>query len=115
MDRKYQEVIYLWWDPRDNTFYDQHGAQLPNIFEIITPNDLFLFRNDHGYSIFPYVKDRRILCEINVLDEEELEDQENVNEGFEVFCDFWGGVSCRMHCNEDAGRKEICRACSGGD
>lgn len=113
LEDQFQEIIYLWWDPRDNAFYDPHGARLSNIFELVTPNDILLFRNDHGYNTFPYVKDKTVLCEINVLDDEELEDREDDNQDFEIFCDFWGRVPCRLSCSPEDARRQICYTCSG--
>lgn len=60
------EVLYFLWDPQENKFYNEYGLLIVNIFEFITPNDLFLFRHDHGNSIFQHRTDTHILCEILV-------------------------------------------------
>jgi hypothetical protein len=60
----YDEILYFFYDPRDNIFCDQFGFIVLNIFEMITPNDLLLFKEDHGYCIFPHRHSNNILCEI---------------------------------------------------
>lgn len=60
----YDGILYFSYDSEENMFYDQCGIRVTNIFEVITPNNLFLFRQDPGYCIFPHRDDNRILCEI---------------------------------------------------
>lgn len=61
-------ILYFTYDPEENTFYDQCGIHMANIFEVLTPNDIFLFKRDHGYCIFPHRDDPHIWCEI-LMDE----------------------------------------------
>lgn len=35
----------LYYDIEANVIYDEHGINLFNIFSVITPNDLYLFKN----------------------------------------------------------------------
>ena len=60
----HEEMLYILWDETTNTFWDTCGKRLTNIFDYITPNDMFLFRNDPGSCSFPHRGDYRILCEI---------------------------------------------------
>ena len=60
----YDAVLYIRWEENENLFYDECGFRINNVFEMITPNDLYLFRHDCNQRCFPYKKDKRILCEI---------------------------------------------------
>jgi len=59
----FNDQLFVCYDPDENMFYDRYGS-LINILEMITPNDLFLFRQDPGYCTFPHRKNNKILCEI---------------------------------------------------
>jgi len=61
-------ILYFWWDEENNMFYDECGQLVSNIFEMVTPNDLFLFMNDPGHCIFPHRDSKDISCEF-VTDE----------------------------------------------
>lgn len=61
---EYLQVLYIYWSEKENIFYDTQGIQIPNIFDMVTPNDIFLFRQDPGYCTFPYRHNNLILCEI---------------------------------------------------
>jgi hypothetical protein len=62
----YDAVLNIYWDPNENMFYDPCGIRIRNIFALVTPNDIFLFRQNPGYCSFPCRNDRRILCEISI-------------------------------------------------
>jgi hypothetical protein len=55
---------FLYYNTEQNMFYDQNGILIINIFELITPNDLLLFRQDPGHCIFQYKNKDNILYEI---------------------------------------------------
>ena len=57
-------VLQFFYDSEENIFYDQCGQIVTNIFEVLTPNDIFLFKQDPGYNVFPHRDNNRILCEI---------------------------------------------------
>lgn len=61
---RYTKLIRILYDRRLNMFYDVAGHRLTNVFEFITPNDLYLHRNDPGETIFPHRNDPSIMCEI---------------------------------------------------
>jgi len=63
MLQKNQMILYFWWDEENNMFYDECGQLVINIFEMVTPNDLLLFKKDHGYCLFPHRETKGILCE----------------------------------------------------
>lgn len=60
----YDGLLYFSYDSKENVFYDPCGIRVINIFEIITPNDLFLFRQNPRYCLFPYIENKFILCVI---------------------------------------------------
>ena len=60
----YDGVLQFFYDSEENIFYDQCGIRVVNIFEALTPNDIFLFKQDLGYNIFRYREDPSIICEI---------------------------------------------------
>ena len=59
-----QLVFQLYYYERENVFTDGDGHVVYDIFSMITPQDLFLFRYDHGNNCFPIVGDPDFLCEI---------------------------------------------------
>lgn len=61
---KYDAMLYLMFFPSENIFLDDCGMQIQNIFKMITPNDLYLYRQDPGYNIFPCRFDPHIGVEI---------------------------------------------------
>lgn len=64
-------VLQIFYFEEENFFTDEDGQVIENIFEFITPNDLYLFRGDPGNCIFPRRDISGELCEIVTLDEEE--------------------------------------------
>lgn len=65
----YDEILYFIYDPVENVFYNQYGVVILNIFEYITPNNLFLFKQDFGYCLFTHKNNHRIWCEILLKEE----------------------------------------------
>ena len=63
------KLIRILYDRCLNIFYDIAGRRLTNVFELITPNDLYLYRNDPGNSIFPHVNEPYTMCEIITYEE----------------------------------------------
>ena len=59
-----QIVIHLYYHERENVFTDSEGQIVYDIFTMITPQDLFLFRYDPGMTCFPLGGDPDFLCEI---------------------------------------------------
>lgn len=53
-DKEYDDVVQLYYYPIDNVFVDGGGFQVFDIFTMITPNDLFLFKYHKHYMIFPH-------------------------------------------------------------
>lgn len=64
-DCHYDGVLYFELDLETNLFYDQCGMRVDDMFEILTPNDLYLFRESNVDSlIFRHRHDRNILCDV---------------------------------------------------
>lgn len=72
------EILYLYYDSIENTFYDDCGQRIDNIFELIRPNDLYLFRHDPGNVLFPYIHVPGLWCEI--VDMEEMAFDNGLND-----------------------------------
>lgn len=113
-------MVQILYFEDDNIFTDDDGHIIENIFELITPGDLYLFRSDPGYNVFPLRSNNRVLVEIVGPDEfpgdgyynkkEELNEQEY----FDCFNDsLCFGGRCRFSSSDQKARKEICRSCSG--
>ena len=67
---QFKHVLYLLYYEAQNVFTDDEGQLVLDLYNIITPSDLFLFRKDPGNSTFPMVGNRRVLVEIIVIPEE---------------------------------------------
>lgn len=59
-----QLIFHLYYHERENVFTDSEGQVVHDLFTMITPQDLFLFRYDPGMNCFPLVGDPDFLCEI---------------------------------------------------
>ena len=57
-------MFYLYYYEDDNLFTDDDGHVIYDIFSVITPQDLFLFRHDNGFNVFPMRDHNDVLCEI---------------------------------------------------
>lgn len=60
----YNKLIRILYSRHINMFYDIAGRRITNVFELITPNDLYLYRHDPGNSIFTHVSEPHTMCEI---------------------------------------------------
>lgn len=57
-------IFYMYYYEDVNLFTDDDGHVIYDIFTIITPQDLFLFRHDNGFNVFPMRGHDDVLCEI---------------------------------------------------
>ena len=62
LDEKYDGYLFFDFDSKENIFYDECGMMVMNILEFITPNNLFLFRQDFGRCAFYHRDNPHILC-----------------------------------------------------
>lgn len=63
---EYDGILELYYDSEENVFCDQCGIKVRDILEILTPNDIFLFKRNSKNNIFPHRRYPRILCEISL-------------------------------------------------
>ena len=110
---KYQEsydtILYIEYDPVQNSFYDECGKHITNIFELITPNNLYLFRQKpEEYSYFTHRNNSNVVCKF-------IMNGVYTNEEDYSFmpCQFSSGGGCQFSDNSETYRKEICAACRG--
>ena len=61
---EYVDILYFVYDSTENMFYDQCGFRIVNIFEELTPNDIFLFRSNPGYYLFKKRNFKNVWCKI---------------------------------------------------
>lgn len=59
------DIFYITYYPDTNEFYDSCGFVITNIFEFITPNDLYLFRHGVQYT-FQHRLIKGVLCEFDM-------------------------------------------------
>lgn len=115
MERRYDiydKVVYVRYDPDDNIYYDECGFRIDNIFEMLTPNDVYMFAQDPGYNTFPLRNHVHTLCEILVETEEEMTDFYDCTLA-DSPCQFWSGRLCKFYGVEEASVKDICQSCGG--
>ena len=51
---EFTDTVGLFYDPRINRFEDEDGFIVWSIFEIVTPNDIYLFRHNQEYMLVPH-------------------------------------------------------------
>ena len=66
---KYDSVWCLEYNPEERTFHHE-GFRVVDIFQYITPNDLFLFRHDpEEHCLFQHRYEPDLLCELFTYEE----------------------------------------------
>lgn len=70
-DTRFEDVIQLYYDKERNKFVDDGGFIVYNIFSIITPNDLFLFKYHKQYMIVHHRDNQEIGVELFYPEEDE--------------------------------------------
>jgi len=108
---QYEAMLYIEYDADENSFYDECEIHIVNIFDIITPNDLLLFRKfPQTYSYFTTRNDSKIICKLIM---------NGVSTNYEknciIPCNFSSRGGCWFSDSEKNAREEICSACRGGD
>ena len=66
MSMGYNCITVIFYDSYNNTFYDQYRYEIFDIFKMLTPNDIFLFRHNGGDNIFTHRYKRDTMVEILV-------------------------------------------------
>lgn len=70
--------IPLYYDSINNVFVDENGYMVWNLFEIITPNDLFLFKKTKEYTIVNHRTIRRTVVELYWPEEDDYYFDESI-------------------------------------
>lgn len=69
----YKDAIGLFYDADKNVFVDEDGFVVWSIFELITPNDLFLFHAHKESIVVDHRSIKDMVVEIFYPDDEMLE------------------------------------------
>lgn len=64
------EKLYLYFYEDANVFADEDGYVVYHIFDFITPQNLYLFRHDYGFNVFPMKDDPEILVVLVLVADE---------------------------------------------
>jgi len=59
------DSICLYCNKEDNMFLDEDGDVIDNVFEMITPNDLRLFREYKEYMVVRHRAFHEVICELH--------------------------------------------------
>ena len=108
----FDDMMFLHYYPDENIFYDECGKQIENIFEILTADDLLLFKKDPRRKYFVYCKNKHVLCKILIKDGEGEDYHE---ERMDLHYDIYNGFGCWFFDHEKGFKRTICESCSGGD
>lgn len=59
------DIVYsLFYDADHNWFVDEDGEIVYNMYQYITPNDLYLFKRSKCYMVFPFVQEKGVSIEL---------------------------------------------------
>ena len=65
--------IHLYYWEKENLFADQYGQPFFGLINLITPQQIFMFRHDpYTYDKFQFRHDRRITVHIEIIPGEEI-------------------------------------------
>lgn len=119
-------VIELYYHADVNLFTDKYGDIVYDIFSYITPNDLYMFKNEPQYTQFECKNDPYTICEIleagdfiydygdGYFDQRKENDDEH-QIYFDPHCHISDGRNCRFSSESEDVRREVCAICRGGD
>ena len=71
LDLGYEDTVGLFYVKEWNVFMDEDGFIVWDIFEIITPNDLFLFKKNQEYMLIPHCTAPGVLVELFWQDDDD--------------------------------------------
>lgn len=73
------QVNFIYYSIDENLFVDENCNIIYNIYTMITPSDLFTFRNDFSHNSFPMVTGPDGICVIVLVpDGVDCFDEENI-------------------------------------
>ena len=64
MEEGFSDSVGLFYDADRNVFIDEDGFIIWSIFEIISPNDLYLFKRNREYMLVPHRSIPTLLVEL---------------------------------------------------
>ena len=70
MEEGFSDSIGLFYDIDRNVFIDEDGFIIWSIFEIISPNDLFLFKRNQEYMLVRHRSIPELLVELYYPDDD---------------------------------------------
>lgn len=70
MEEGFSDSIGLFYDADRNVFIDEDGFIIWSIFEIISPNDLFLFKQNREYMLVRHRSIPELLVELYYPDDD---------------------------------------------
>lgn len=70
MEEGFSDSIGLFYDIDRNVFIDEDGFIIWSIFEVITPNDLFLFKRNQEYMLVRHRSIPELLVELYYPDDD---------------------------------------------
>lgn len=73
----FDDIIELEYDPDENSFYDEWGFHINDIYTMLNPQDVMLFKNDYYINTFNYKGNKNVICIIKVRGE--LEEWDDMN------------------------------------
>ena len=107
-------VIPIFYHEVENLFTDSCCKIIYDIFSMITPNDLIMFKKFGHHDYIRHRYDPRIMIDliyISNIDNERIEyDEQSYLDTFNNFC---SRNDCRFSHREKDVRKEICQTCAG--
>lgn len=65
------DAIGLFYDRDNNVFIDEDGYIVWNMYEMITPNDMFLFKKKREYMVVNHKTLPGVVCELYYPEEDE--------------------------------------------
>ena len=70
MEESFSDSVGLFYDAERNVFIDEDGFIIWSIFEVITPNDLFLFKRNREYMLVQHRTMPEVLVELYYPDDD---------------------------------------------
>jgi len=70
LDLGFEDSIGIFYDIERNVFIDEDGFIIWAIFELITPNDLFLFKQNKEYMLVQHRAMQEVLVEMYYPDDD---------------------------------------------
>jgi hypothetical protein len=73
------DTIGLFYDKDRNVFLDEDGFIVWCIFELISPNDMFLFKKYKTYMLVPCLSIKGVSCELFYPEDDDMDELDYEN------------------------------------